>query len=105
MFKNLDENNIEEAASNLLNEFMDKSLLLEPLQETKANYEQYFKKEEGKISEADLARYKGQYDIVLKILHLLETSPENKSEMIALFEKMQEYGNPPEGIAPASGFM
>ena len=32
MFKNLDENNIEEAASNLLNEFMDKNLLMEPLQ-------------------------------------------------------------------------
>ena len=32
MFKNLNQNNIEEAASNLLNEFMDKNLLLEPLQ-------------------------------------------------------------------------
>ena len=29
---------MEQAASNLLNEFMDKSLLLEPLQETKINY-------------------------------------------------------------------
>jgi hypothetical protein len=32
MFKNLQENNIEEAAGKLLSQFMDKNLLYEPLQ-------------------------------------------------------------------------
>ena len=41
----------------------------------------------------------------MNILKILETNPQNKAQMIALFEKMQEYGNPPEGIAPTTGFM
>lgn len=32
MFKNINEDNVEDAATQLLNEFMDKSLLLEPMQ-------------------------------------------------------------------------
>ena len=45
MFKNLESpEHFEKAASDLLNEFMDKSLLEEPLKETKLNYEGYMKK-------------------------------------------------------------
>lgn len=50
-------------------------------------------------------RYNSQYGIIIEIIDILESSPENKSKMISLFEKMQEYGNPPEGIAPATGLM
>lgn len=49
MFKSLKEDNIEEAAGKLLSQFMDKNILYEPLVEVRQHYEQYFKKEEGKI--------------------------------------------------------
>ena len=44
MFKNLNQNNIEEAASNLLNEFMDKNLLLEPFNKPKSIINSILKK-------------------------------------------------------------
>ena len=48
MFKNLDSpEGFENAASELLNQFMDKSLLEEPLKETKQNYEKFFKEQEN----------------------------------------------------------
>lgn len=49
-------------------------------------------------------RYRKQHEVVQKILHVLEVEPENKNKLISLFEEMQQYGNPPETIAPVSGF-
>lgn len=49
-------------------------------------------------------RYRKQHEVVQKILHVLEVEPENKNKLIGLFEEMQQYGNPPETIAPVSGF-
>ena len=44
-----EEKNMEELAGKLLEVFMKKDLLYEPLIDSKKNYEEYFKKEEGKI--------------------------------------------------------
>ena len=40
---------------------MKKDLLYEPLLDSRKNYEEYFKKEAGKIPPADEQRYKQQY--------------------------------------------
>lgn len=42
-----------------------------------------------------MENYEKQYEIVNKILHILESDAGNKAEMIKLFEEMQKYGNPP----------
>ena len=39
------------------------------------------------------------------IVETLDKTPENKEKLIQLFEDMQEYGNPPEGIASPASFM
>lgn len=44
MFNSLKSENIEEAAGKLLSQFMDKSILYEPLVEAKQHYDEYFKK-------------------------------------------------------------
>lgn len=49
-----EEGNIESIASKLLEVFMNKDLLYAPLVECRGNYDDYFKKEQGKIPEQDL---------------------------------------------------
>lgn len=54
MFKNFDSGEgIQNAAEKLLAEFMDKSLLEEPLKETNQNYIDFFKKQEDEGKEIE----------------------------------------------------
>ena len=52
-----EEGNMEELAGKLLEVFMKKDLLYEPLVDSQKNYEEFFGKEEGKVSQQDWARY------------------------------------------------
>lgn len=70
--------NIESIASKLLEVFMNKDLLYTPLVECRANYDDFFKREEGKIKEQDLVRYKKQYVIICEIIDTLDNQPDNK---------------------------
>ena len=82
---------------------MDKSLLEEPLKETDQNYKKYLKEQQEKGGTIE-QNHKKQHAVVKKILEALDKQPNNKAKLIALFEEMQQYGNPPECIAPVSGF-
>lgn len=84
---------------------MDKGLLYEPLVEARENYDEYFKKQEGVIGKEDEVRFRKQYEILNEIIGILDNSPEKKDKLIELFEKMQELGSPPEGIASTASFM
>ena len=93
---------MEELAGKLLEVFMKKDLLYEPLLDSRKNYEEYFKKEEGKIPQADLERYRNQYKLILEILEVFDKTPEDKTRLMDLFERMQDYGQPPAGIVSVS---
>jgi len=88
----------DDLAQKLLKEFMDKDVLTEPLQEAEKSYVEYLAKHEGKMDPIDKKRYEDQLDCVRQLLLVLEKEPENKEKMISLFEKMHDYGVPPEGI-------
>lgn len=88
---------------------MDKNLLYEPLVEAKQHYEDYIKKNEGKIGKEDEERYRKQYGLLGEIVANLESTEkqtqEQKDQLIQMFEKMQELGQPPEGISAPGQFM
>lgn len=46
-----------------------------------------------------MERYKKQYNIICEIILTLDEQPDNKEKLMDLFEKMQDYGQPPAGIA------
>ncbi|KRX06812.1 hypothetical protein PPERSA_11457 [Pseudocohnilembus persalinus] len=97
MFKNFDQNGdfMDQLADNLLKEFMDKDILLEPLKDAKENYSKYLEENEGKIDEKDYDKYVNQLACIDEILEIIDKDPNNKQDMIAKFEKMQEFGTPP----------
>jgi peroxin-19 len=80
---------------------MNKELLYAPLVECRDNYNSFFEKEktQGKIQESEMERFKKQYKIIDQIIVTLDNDPENKEKLMQLFEEMQEYGQPPAGIA------
>ncbi len=88
---------------------MDKNILYEPLVEAKQHYTEYFKKQEGKIPKEDEERYRKQYGLLSEIVVNLESTQqqtqEQKNQLIEMFEKMQELGQPPEGISAPGQFM
>ena len=85
-------------ATKLLHEFMDKEILEEPLKEAKKSYETYLCEKGTQISTEEFDRFKNQEKCIDELLVTLDKEPNNKDHLIVLFEKMQEYGAPPEEI-------
>jgi hypothetical protein len=98
MFEGNGEAGIDAIAGKLLECFMNKDILYAPLVECRENYEQYFKKDEGKIPPADLPRFQKQHEIIDAIIKTLDNDPNDKERLMKYFEEMQEYGQPPAGI-------
>ena len=98
LMQNVDNENFDSVAQNFLREFMDKDILQEPLLEAKKNYETYLAENKAKLNETDLKNYTEQYNCIMQLLGVIENEPENKEKMINIFEKMHDYGMPPEGI-------
>lgn len=90
--------NFDSMAQNFLREFMDKDILQEPLTEAKKNYETYLGENVSKLNETDKKNYTEQYNCINELLTVIDKEPENKEKMINIFEKMHDYGMPPEGI-------
>ena len=53
-------------ANKLLDKFMDKDMLKEPMEETKLAYEATFNN--PAITPSDMERYRKQYEVVLEVL-------------------------------------
>jgi peroxin-19 len=98
LMKGAGDDNFDSMAQNFLREFMDKDILQEPLLEAKKNYETYLDANKEKLNETDKTNYNEQYNCINKLLEVIEKEPENKEQMINIFEKMHDYGMPPEGI-------
>ena len=98
LMKGAGDDNFDSMAQNFLREFMDKDILQEPLLEAKKNYETYLGENKEKLNETDKTNYTEQYNCINKLLEVIEKEPENKEQMINIFEKMHDYGMPPEGI-------
>ena len=92
---------LEKLADEFLHMFMEKDILEEPLKEAKESYETYLAKMPEAVPQEDKERYLNQYDCLKKLLHILDANPNNKDELIKAFEKMQEYGNPPDDMVNA----
>jgi len=98
LLKGSESDNFDSMAQNFLREFMDKDILQEPLLEAKKNYETYLAENKEKLNETDKTNYTEQYNCINKLLEVIEKEPDNKEQMINIFEKMHDYGVPPEGI-------
>lgn len=77
---------------------MNKEVLLEPLNEAKKAYSDFFQKNEDKLDQEIFIGYINQAECIDDILAQLDSDSENKNSLIILFEKMQAYGNPPKEI-------
>ncbi|EAR93628.2 Pex19 family protein (macronuclear) [Tetrahymena thermophila SB210] len=104
MFKNFEDNPEYDALANhLLQEFMDKDILEEPLVDSQKKYKEYLEQNKDKLTAEDKERYQKQQKCIDEILEIVQKEPNNKDKMIAKFEEMQEYGQPPEPLINAFG--
>lgn len=93
MFKNFEDNPEYDALANhLLQEFMDKDILEEPLVDSQKKYVEYLAANKSKLSAEEIQRYENQQRCIDEILTIVRSEPNNKDKMIAKFEEMQEYG-------------
>lgn len=99
MFSKLEKNpNFDNFTNKLLDEFMDKEILEEPLKEAKESYTNFLKEKGDTLNEDDKTRFIKQSECINELLVILEKDPQNKIKLVETFEKMQEYGSPPEEI-------
>ncbi|KAL4468177.1 hypothetical protein ABPG72_017158 [Tetrahymena utriculariae] len=104
MFKNFEDNPEYDALANhLLQEFMDKDILEEPLVDSQKKYKEYLEQNKDKLTAEDKERYEKQQKCIDEILEIVQKESNNKDKMIAKFEEMQEYGQPPEPLVNAFG--
>lgn len=90
--------NFDNFATKLLHEFMDKEILEEPLKEAKQSYTSFLKEKAGQLGSDEIQRFMNQEKCIDELLETLDKEPNNKDHLITLFEKMQEFGAPPEEI-------
>lgn len=85
-------------ANKLLHEFMDKEILEEPLKEAKKSYQSFLEEKGPTLNKEEIERFTSQEKCIDELLITLEKEPNNKDHLIILFEKMQEFGAPPDEI-------
>lgn len=85
-------------ANKLLHDFMDKEILEEPLKDAKKSYETYLTEQSEKLGKEEVERFRNQEKCIDELITTLDKEPNNKDKLISLFEKMQEFGAPPEEI-------
>lgn len=81
----------------MMMQLMSKDVLYEPMKDLNEKYPAWLRSNEGKHSQADLARYKEQYRITSEIVAIYEGNGDSK-RVLELMQQMQETGQPPAEI-------
>ncbi|KAJ3213530.1 hypothetical protein HK099_007352 [Clydaea vesicula] len=92
----------------MLQNFISRDLLFEPMKELSLKYPDWLKNNSSKISIEEKKRYTSQAEIITKIVKVYNTTKvpngepdEEESKIITdLMQQMQEYGNPPQELMP-----
>lgn len=84
---------MDDMANRLLLDFMDKEILEEPLKDAQESYKKLLL--DQNLTPEQLKLYKGQQEIIEKILIELKNENYSKEKLVTLFEEMQELGDPP----------
>lgn len=75
----------------LLEQFLDKDILMEPLQSAKTELSANVTKPD--IDAADKEKMQAQLNIIDQLIETFEKDPNNKQKLIALFEEMNKVGS------------
>ncbi|ORY53847.1 Pex19 protein [Rhizoclosmatium globosum] len=92
----------EDMFGSVMGQLMSRDLLYEPMKDLATKYPEYLQENKSNIPKADYERYKAQHLIVVDIMKVYDdesvTGDEEQKRVGDLMQKMQELGNPPEGI-------
>ncbi|EPZ33592.1 hypothetical protein ROZALSC1DRAFT_27828 [Rozella allomycis CSF55] len=99
LFENLLNDKVDDVESSglldgLLENFLTKDVLYEPMKDLALQYPEWIEKNKHKISKEDLSNYEKQLECVNEIVVAYES--DQQSKVITLLQKMQEFGTPPE---------
>ncbi|KAI8614687.1 Pex19 protein family-domain-containing protein [Chytriomyces sp. MP71] len=92
----------EDMFSGVMGSLMSRDLLYEPMKDLALKYPEYLDANASTISDDDMTRYRAQEKLIVEILAVYDdpavTGDEEGARVGVLMQKMQEYGNPPEGV-------
>ncbi|KAJ3025162.1 UNVERIFIED_CONTAM: hypothetical protein HDU68_007410 [Siphonaria sp. JEL0065] len=92
----------EDMFGNVMGQLMNRDLLYEPMKDLAAKYPEYLQENKNSISPEDYQRFTSQHQIVVQIMKVYDddsvTGDEEQKQVGDLMQKMQELGNPPDGI-------
>ena len=88
---NPDSQKFDNMTDMLLEQFMEKDILYEPLISAKTEIETNIKKDT--VEEKDKKQMEAQLDLINKLIHTFDTDPTNKPVLIGLFEEMNKVGS------------
>jgi hypothetical protein len=86
-----DDKKLDSMTDMLLEQFLDKDILMEPLQSAKSELSVNVTKPD--IEAADKEKMQAQLNIIDQLIETFEKEPENKKKLIALFEEMNKVGS------------
>eukprot|EP00042_Codosiga_hollandica_P039432 m.330569 g.330569 ORF g.330569 m.330569 type:complete len:310 (+) comp55611_c0_seq3:2-931(+) len=89
---------------NMMSDLFSKEVMYPSLTEIAGKYEPWIAANRDKISVQELSNYKNQHKCLQEMCALYETGGLSEADtterIMQLMNKMQEFGTPPEGIAP-----
>ncbi|WVR06375.1 hypothetical protein IAU60_003406 [Kwoniella sp. DSM 27419] len=97
-----DDGDLADVLEGMMGQLMTKEVLEEPMSELAEKYPPYLASPPSGTSEADLQKYRSQYEIVQKILAIFRkpsfSDEADGKEIAALVSDMQDLGGPPKEI-------
>ncbi|KAJ1679432.1 Peroxisome chaperone and import receptor [Spiromyces aspiralis] len=101
-----EEGQVDNMFEEMLDMFMSKNMLYDPMKELNQEYPKYLAANKDKLSKDEYRRYENQYRCVQEILAHFDQTPSGSDEdssksdkqVKKLMEKMQSYGQPPEDL-------
>ncbi|KAJ3121671.1 Peroxisome chaperone and import receptor [Physocladia obscura] len=92
----------EDMFGDVMGQLMSRDLLYEPMKDLATKYPEYLAENQSSLSREDYARFELQNNIVSQIIQIYDdpaiTGDTEQKRVADLMQKMQELGNPPEGM-------
>ncbi|KAJ3123966.1 Peroxisome chaperone and import receptor, partial [Physocladia obscura] len=92
----------EDMFGDVMGQLMSRDLLYEPMKDLATKYPEYLAENQSSLSRQDYARFESQNAIVSQIIQIYDdpaiTGDTEQKRVADLMQKMQELGNPPEGM-------
>eukprot|EP01119_Soliformovum_irregulare_P019881 TRINITY_DN6384_c0_g1_i1.p1 TRINITY_DN6384_c0_g1~~TRINITY_DN6384_c0_g1_i1.p1 ORF type:complete len:213 (+),score=78.49 TRINITY_DN6384_c0_g1_i1:57-641(+) len=98
-----DKPELQQAMSDLLEKFVAKDMLYDPMKEMQDKYPEWLKENRGKIPQEEYDRFQKHFECISRICKVYESESHTSAEILPLFKELETLGTPPAKLMEDMG--